>query len=326
MQVEALVGDPNFNYLGTFDSLGEIFVEAARRALSVGRENAGRASPNRELPGFAFVLSDPRARLIDVEARRTNVPFLMAEFLWHITCRTDAAMLAAYAPGIARFSADGRSFTGSAYGPRLFGPHRATSQWASVLRCLRADPQSRRAVLLLMYAAEDRSPANRDMTCTVALQFFVREGRLDFVTQMRSNDIMRGLPSDVFLFTLLQEVAAAELGLTPGTYTHIANVAQIYAPDLAWAQECVGRRVRSKGVMSALPSHQVWQALETIAAIEDSLRTRCARVVPPLAEHSSFQAWQRMFGRFHATRRGGNADSIDWIAEYRRATCEPPAA
>jgi thymidylate synthase len=46
---------------------------------------------------------------------------------------------------------------------------------------------------------------------------------------------MRGLQSDVFFATVLLELMARDLGLEIGTYTHFANLAQIYEKDIKWA-------------------------------------------------------------------------------------------
>ena len=56
--------------------------------------------------------------------------FCYAEALWYLLGRDDLGMIAYYAPGLARYSADGRTLTGSAYGPKLraLGPS-GRSQW-----------------------------------------------------------------------------------------------------------------------------------------------------------------------------------------------------
>jgi thymidylate synthase len=262
------------NDLGSFSNLGDAFQAAVRLALTDATRNAGRGTPNRELRMLAFELNAPRARIIDVPARRPNVPFLLAECLWQLARRDDVAMLAHYAPAIGRFSADGRRFTGSAYGDRVFALQEelGESQWDHVLRCLREDPESRRCMIVIADPTEVRTVHNRDVTCTTALHFLVRDRALDLVTTMRSNDLMRGLQSDVFLFTLLQEIAAVQLDISLGTYTHVTNLAQIYESDLEWAHQCARDIVASSGAMNPLPSTELWTAIERTIACEDATR------------------------------------------------------
>lgn len=60
----------------------------------------------------------------------------------------------------------------------------------------------------------------------------IRNNRLNLIVNMRSNDIFKGLTFDVFQFTLLQELMAAELGVELGTYTHIDNNLHVYENDI----------------------------------------------------------------------------------------------
>ena len=60
------------------------------------------------------------------------------------------------------------------------------------------------------------------------MQFLVREGKLDATVYMRSNDIIWGFPYDVFLFSFLQELLAASMGLQLGSYAHFAASLHVY--------------------------------------------------------------------------------------------------
>ena len=53
-----------------------------------------------------------------------------------------------------------------------------------------------------------------DLPCTRTIQFLLRSGHVDAVVYMRSNDAIWGLPYDIFLFTMLQEMLAVELALS----------------------------------------------------------------------------------------------------------------
>lgn len=47
---------------------------------------------------------------------------------------------------------------------------------------------------------------NIDVSCTIGLQFFIRNSKLFMSTFMRANDAYRGILSDVFSFTFIQEM------------------------------------------------------------------------------------------------------------------------
>jgi thymidylate synthase len=68
----------------------------------------------------------------------------------------------------------------------------------------------------------------KDAPCACTLQFFIRDDRLHLITYMRSNDVVWGLPYDVFLFTMLQELLSRELSRPLGTYTHIVGSLHLY--------------------------------------------------------------------------------------------------
>jgi thymidylate synthase len=54
---------------------------------------------------------------------------------------------------------------------------------------------------------------------------------------MRSNDIVWGLPYDVFLFTMLQELLASELSVDIGSYFHYAASFHLYERHFKLAEE-----------------------------------------------------------------------------------------
>jgi len=109
----------------------------------------------RERLGVSFSVKEPVQRLVLVPARRANVIFNFAEVLWYLANRDDLAYLAYYAPRIRRWSKDGRTMTGSAYGRRFFSYGAGSvNQWATVVRTLRAKPLATRAVMQVLDPAE----------------------------------------------------------------------------------------------------------------------------------------------------------------------------
>ncbi|MFH0246057.1 thymidylate synthase [Streptomyces sp. HK10] len=184
--------------------------------------NAPRKNAARECLGLSFQIANPRERLPYLAARRTNPAFCFAEALWYLAGRDDLGMMAYYAPQIAAYSPDGRTLVGSAYGTRMFRtpPGAAMAPFDQVLRLLGKETDSKRGVLPIFGAEELAVKGNPDVSCVVALHLLAREGRLHMVCYMRANDCYRGLLSDVFSFTMIQEFAAVRLGLRMGAYTH----------------------------------------------------------------------------------------------------------
>jgi thymidylate synthase len=212
----------------------------AQVASSPQHEIATRGNAAREILNVCFTVRDPVARSPYLAARKANIVFNHAEALWYLSGRDDLAMIGHYAPRLHRFSADGQRLTGTAYGPRLFGPgpDRA-SQFDRVIALLRADPDTKRAATVIMQPGELADPANPDVACTLALQLILRSGALHMTALMRANDTVTGLLCDVFSFTFIQEYAARLLGARVGAYTHHAGSMHINLPDLPKARAIV---------------------------------------------------------------------------------------
>src|SRR5699024_8991728 len=131
------------------------------------------------------------------------------------------------------YSMNGQTLTGTAYGPKIFrfGTGQV-NQWQRIAHLLnREDPDSKRAFIQIFDCNEVLGSANIDVSCTLGLQFFVREKKLYAIAYMRANDAFRGMVSDVFSFTFMQELLARELGLELGDYYHVVGSVHIYKPD-----------------------------------------------------------------------------------------------
>jgi thymidylate synthase len=162
----------------------------------------------------------------------------IGELCWHLSGSDDLSAIAYYAPRWREFSDDGSRVVGSCYGKHVFGKNGSeVSQWDRVIQLLAIDPTSRRA-LLTFHEAPITAHA-KDIACATAMQFFVRNNALDAIVYMRSNDVIRGLPYDILLFTMLQELMAATLGVEVGKYYHICGSLHLYERHYRLAEKIV---------------------------------------------------------------------------------------
>lgn len=240
--------------------------------------NAPRGFHSREILGASYRLDNPRERVIRIPSRRTNIFFNFAEALWYLSGSNSLDYMRFYAPSIAKYSADGRTLRGTAYGPRIFNfGGGGFDQWHSVLRTLGADPDSKRAFIQIFAPEELLAADNIDVACTIGLQFLNREGTLHTVGFMRANDAYRGTASDVFSFTFLQELLAHQLGLELGTYTHVAGSYHLYQTDDARADQVLAEADEAAATdfhpFPAMPSGDNWSAVHEVLELEAQLRT-----------------------------------------------------
>ncbi|MFK0160781.1 thymidylate synthase [Streptomyces sp. NPDC090493] len=290
--------------------------------------NSPRGYASQEKLGAAFTLRDPLRRLVTHPGRRANLVFNLAEALWYLAGRDDLAYLAYYAPSVAKYSADGVRLTGTAYGPRIFAyGEGAGDQWAAVTEAIREDPDTKRAVIQISRPSELLVPGNIDMACTLALQFLLREGRMHMVAYLRANDAYRGMTSDIFSFTFLQEMMARQFGVGLGTYTHVAGSLHLYEPDLAKAVRLLDHPAPEPPEcrMPALPDGDNRLYLARVLEIEETLRLGHARLDTDGVEALGLPPWWahvvRLFELYRRARAGqpgedGLADRLPPL--YRR--------
>jgi thymidylate synthase len=98
----------------------------------------------------------------------------------------------------------------------------------------------------------------------------VRSGRLHAIVYMRSNDAIWGLPYDIFLFTMLQELLASELGLELGSYTHVVASLHLYERHFELARRIVRNPSACDFEMAPMQAHR---QIKTFLEFEGQLRS-----------------------------------------------------
>lgn len=174
-----------------------------------------------EITNVNLVVHDARQNLLVNEARRLSYRFAVAEWLWIWYGRDDVKTIAQYNRHIAQFSDNGVDFNG-AYGVPVM------AQWDYVREVLRRDLDSRQAIITIYKMP--RRPT-KDVPCTIALQFLIRDGQLNVIATMRSSDIWLGLPYDVFNFSMLGNILAGQLSVPIGSLSLNLGSSHLYASN-----------------------------------------------------------------------------------------------
>lgn len=257
-----------------------------------------------EVLGAALELTDPRARLSRSETK--GRPFsALGELCWYLS---GSDRLEAIEPYIRDYAIDaekdGRLH--GAYGPRLLNM-RGQNQIRNVISLLGDRPTSKRAVIQL-FSAEDIAADFNEIPCTTALQFFIRADQLECCVTMRSNDAFKGLPHDIFCFTMLQEMLARELGVEVGKYRHLVTSLHIYDSDINHAERFLAEGYQSIIPMPPMPAGSQWPHLSNVLAAEAQLRQgenpeRLLAALPPY-----WRDIMRLLTAFHVR---GDVDRID---------------
>ncbi len=99
-------------------------------------------------------------------------------------------------------------------------------QIAGAVEKLREVPFTRRAQAVTWQVWNDMNIG--DPTCLQRLWFRISDGKLHMNVHMRSNDAFKAGFMNMFAFSELQREMAAQIGVAPGEYIHIADSFHIY--------------------------------------------------------------------------------------------------
>jgi hypothetical protein len=215
-----------------YDCMNRAWEGVLRELNSTGSQVGSRDGAAYEKLNYMFTLAQPSSNFITNPGRKLDPAYAAAETLWYLGGYDEVAPLARYAPSYVKFSEPDGTAHG-AYGLRMM------PQLPSLLRRLAA-PNTRQGVITI-WQPRDLVEDHPDIPCTIAMQFQIRGSVLHMTTYMRSNDIWLGLPYDAFAFTTVQQVVAACMKCSLGTYCHVAGNMHLYERNKVEAWRCLGR-------------------------------------------------------------------------------------
>lgn len=241
-----------------FDSVAESYSEIIKYVYENGEEVSPRGQLTKEITPATIVINNPRKRVIDHPVRKLNYGFMVGELLWILQGKNDLS-ITHYNKQWSNFSDDGEILNG-AYGQRIFNydggegfvetrkedngmpvlelQEIKVNQFMQVYNRLKNDPESRQGTISLFDPTRDFAQT-KDVPCTNWMRFSIRNGKLNMLVGMRSNDLWFGYPYDVYNFTMLQEIMAGMLGVEVGKYTHVADSLHLYEMHFEQAKKMI---------------------------------------------------------------------------------------
>lgn len=200
----------------------------------LGQESAPRGQKVREIE-LETLRIDPNFAVMDFPARPFNWKYFMGELGWYLLKDNNIDFINNFSSFWKNIAGEGGNIN-SNYGTLLFGPQ---LQWA--LDSLKKDKNTRQAVCFLNQP-KFQYEGNKDFVCTMYLNFWIRDNKLNMKVQMRSNDIFYGLSYDAPFFAFIQQsmwhwlrTSYPELGL--GTYYHCADNIHYYERHFELAEK-----------------------------------------------------------------------------------------
>ncbi|MCZ8515542.1 thymidylate synthase [Paenibacillus filicis] len=163
--------------------------------------------------------------------KKLHIRSILHELLWFISGDTNIGYLKENGVSIWDEWADENGDLGPVYGsqwrswPAPDGRH--IDQLAQVVGQIKTNPDSRRHLVVAWNPAEvDRMALP---PCHYAFQFYVANGKLSCMFQMRSVDTFLGLPFNIASYAFLTHMMAQQCGLEPGELVWTGGDVHIYS-------------------------------------------------------------------------------------------------
>jgi Straboviridae dCMP hydroxymethylase len=180
-----------------------------------------------EIPGASF-LADEETIFDEV-----NYDYVVREIDWYNSQSLNVNDIPGGPPAIWKQVATPQGLINSNYGALIFSGWNG-NQYKNVLEELRRAPTSRRSTMIYTRPSmwTDYNEGGRsDFICTNAVGYLLRDGFLDVVVQMRSNDVRFGYRNDRYWAQYVQSKLAADLSVQPGDIYWQVTSLHIYEKD-----------------------------------------------------------------------------------------------
>ena len=240
-------------------------------------ECSPRGMKIKEHTNAVLELTNPYDNLFKCDDKSLTLPsaYTKKEVLLYLS-GTNSAELFTKATGFWGKIANPDGTINSAYGNLIFNPSLADgrSQFDWAFDSLKADKDSRQAFIRFNNTSHQHAGV-KDLPCTFIGIFHIRENRLNFTIEMRSNDIVKGLIHDEPSFTLIQYLMYLRLKETKypdlelGKYEHIANSLHVYESDF----DLCKRRLANKLIPNSFPMPKNWRCIKSFD-IENIVKTK----------------------------------------------------
>lgn len=190
--------------------------------------NEKKVNNTKEINNCVFIVKNPTLENIYFPRRKISLNYADAELKWYWSGDNSCKTIGKHAKMWLKLSDDGKT-NNSAYGYILFKKYNF-NQLEQIIELLKKDNYTRRAVLNISDPKINRIET-KDMQCTIAIQFLLRNNKLEETVYMRSNDVYFGLPYDYIFFVSLGKYVAKQLNVELSLYTHHSTSMHMYLKD-----------------------------------------------------------------------------------------------
>ena len=168
----------------------------------------------------SFSLSDPCDKEVKTVERKFNLKYAEYEWEWYKSGNRDAKDISEIAKIWKQMMIPGTTEVNSNYG--YFWNQ--NDQLTRVVEDLKTNKETRRAIVV-HYDPNELDRYKYDTPCNVALNFYVRDNKLELTVFARSIDLVYGFCNDQYTFAKLMEEVSERTAYAVGSmHWHITNL------------------------------------------------------------------------------------------------------
>lgn len=234
-------------------SINEVVCRAIRELKHHGVDRPSRNGPTRSIARAELIMTDPKARYLNLPGRESNIFQMIAETFWVMAGEGRISpFLEFFLPRAANYSDDGVTWRG-AYGPRMY----ELNQLEGIVKAFVEDGlDTRRAVLAIFNPNRDSPDAlenvyglekTKDLPCNNFINFWIDADKFFHMDVIqRSGDIIWGTGSiNLYEFSFLQECVLNLVRNATGDHTiQLGSYCQ-RVTNLHYYPEVVGTQVEN---------------------------------------------------------------------------------
>ena len=194
-----------------------------------------------EVIGESFIADE------DWIIRKPNYEYIERELEWYKSQSLYVKDIPGETPAIWKQVASKDGKINSNYG-RLIWSNENYSQYDNVRAELKANPNSRRAVMIYNRPSmhyDYKKDGMSDFVCTYANTFLIREGKLHSHYIMRSNDAIFGANNDFAWAKYVQKMLANDLDAEVGDLIWTASSLHVYERHFKFIEELMNEQANS---------------------------------------------------------------------------------
>lgn len=215
------------------DDVNDIYRQVARELVTNGFERNVRGLRTKEVSEeVCITLENPLNSVVTIPARHLDdrvYKYLEGEFKWFRSGDLSLAPIQPYATFWNKLANPDNTIN-SNYGYYTFKqelPEKGMSQFDWCVKKLQEDNFTRQALININQPFH-KYLTNKDFCCTVGQHFLFRNGKLDSLVWMRSNDFIFGTTYNLPWFTWVHRLVAEFTGLPLGNYVHMVSSLHVY--------------------------------------------------------------------------------------------------